>query len=1206
MDAKDIIIKLKDINASIEVVEGKIRLSGDQDMLSKELIDEVAKNKHKLISMLSSVVANKNLLAHDAEDVFPLTTTQRRFWILDKLMSNHSSYNMPVAWDINGALDHNALRRAFLMLAARHESLRTIVEEREDEPFQRVLKIEAFRLDFEYIDGSSDPEDVAKLLREYAADKFVLTKGPLFSVKVFRIADQNHVLFFNVHHICCDGWSFDIILKDIVRLYESAVRDDGGIEPLKYQYRDFVRWQIDRLNDKKVAAQKLFWAEYMSGDLKTLNLPLDRKRSVEGNFHGEQVSFTFSPQLFISLQSLCKKEGCTVFALLVAAVNVLFFRYSGNNDIVTGTPIAGRDRHEFFDIVGLFINTAVIRCKMQPAMPFRELLRNVWQDVMAISQNQDYPFDALVSDLTTTRDDTRNPLFDVLIMHRSLNTVSTKGKTDNGTSSLGVSPFKFAPKVSKLDMSLDFATTDSGLFVDIEFNSTLFDRDRIERMCMHLETLLQGIAEQPDMPLSHVPIIPFSEKILIEKFRGRKKQINLPDNLADLLRLSCETNGRRTALTYQSSVMSYDQLETLVSKQATWLRNVHGIRREDVVAVSMERSDKAFVTMLAIMRAGGIYLPIDRDFPVDRIQYILGDADAKLLIADRALVPRYVDVSKIWNEIESTTIDLIKDEPIPELAYLIYTSGSTGKPKGVLVGHAACLNAVVTQTEELELSNRDVVLQFASMSFDASVIEFFTALCAGSTIDIVPTELRSATTALVDFMKTRGVTFVTFPPSFLRSFPVGTFNFLGGMITAGERADHSIAVEYAKHIRYYNAYGPTEAAVCTTIHRVSSSDEKFTSISIGHPLYNCFVEIVDKEGLPLPVGCDGEMWISGIGLAKGYVKDEGKTNLNFVKGKDGTLRYHTGDIARWRSDGTIEFQGRNDHQVKIHGFRIEIEEVRVALLAIEGVRDSVVKVSRDELIAYYASDVGIEIEDIKDHLTKTLPRYMIPGNFVRMTSLPYNHSGKIDLDKLPAIGEAKEKQKLRSEDAFVEIWRQVLDLQDYTADENFFERGDSLSATRIRHKLLQELGIDVPLDHFFIYPTIREFISSLQSSNEKELIPIERAPDLQYYPLTAQQKRLWILSVTETSTAQYNISTFTTIHGKVIPDALRSAVIFLQERHEILRANFVIKQGEPYQFISSPNAQKTGFSFIDLSDHHEKVKELELLHNSHSTVEFNL
>ncbi|HEU4562407.1 MAG TPA: amino acid adenylation domain-containing protein, partial [Longimicrobium sp.] len=1121
-------------------------------------------------------------------DALPLSFAQERLWFVDRLEPGSSVYNIPVAWRLGGGLDVAALERALGEIVRRHESLRTTFAEVDGSPVQVIAPFGGFSLPVEELSGLDEADREAAVRRraaEEARRAFDLSAGPLFRAALLRLGEEDHVLLLSMHHVVSDGWSMGVLRRELSALY--AAYREGGESPLPelaVQYADYAVWQREQLSGEMLDRQLAYWRDRLAGAPELLELPTDHLRPPVRTYRGASVPVELSLELLERLQALGRSEGTTLYMTLLGAFQVLLSKYGAGDDVVVGSPIAGRTRAEVAELIGLFVNTLVLRTHLSGDPSFREVLGWVREATLGAYEHQEVPFEKLVAELQPERSLTRSPLFQVLF---TLDNADGLGDALAGLKVSGASP---AMEIAKLDLSLILAATPRGLRGALNYSTDLFERGTIERMVGHLARVLEQVAADADVRLLELELLGEAERSLVlEVWNDTAAEVPADRCIHELFEAQAARTPDALAVEFQGETLDYRELNGQANQLAHHLAGL-GVGPETRVAICLERGPEMVVSILAVLKAGGAYVPLDPAYPAERLAFMLADAAAPVLVTQellRAALPAGDGVAVVSVDGDGARIaaesaaNPERRVSLDQLAYVIYTSGSTGTPKGVMVPHRGVPNLAYAQARRFGIDGTSRVLQFASPSFDAAVAELFDVLLTGATLVLAPREELLPGAGLLETLRRGRVTVATLPPSVLAILQPSDLPELRTVVSAGEAVDAATVERWSGGRTFVNAYGPTETTVCAT----SAACEADGRVpAIGRALENVRVYVLDAAGRPAPVGVPGELYVGGVGVARGYLGRPGLTAERFVPdafgGEPGARLYRTGDRARWRADGTLEYLGRLDGQVKVRGFRIEPGEIEAVLRRHEGVADCVVVAREDapgekRLVAYVVGqgEAGV----LREHLLRELPEYMVPAAFVPLERLPLTVNGKLDRRVLPAPEYAADADRHVAprtpvEEVLAGIFAEVLGLERVGVEESFFELGGhSLLATMVVSWLRELFDVELPVRELFEGPTVAELANAVEEMRRAELpvlppvVPTERTGAL---PLSFAQERLWFIDRLEPGSTTYNIPAAWRLGGVLNERALERALGQIVRRHESLRTTFAEVDGSPVQVIA--------------------------------------
>jgi amino acid adenylation domain-containing protein len=1170
----------------------------------------------------------------DAE--LPLSFAQERLWFIDQLEPNSAAYNVSTAFRLTGSLNVQALTEAFNEIMRRHENLRTGFTMGRGRPVQVIAAELELSLPLTDLSVLADEEQAAQVLRLASADAhqpFDLTRAPLFRLSLLRLSEEEHVLLLTMHHIISDGWSIGVLVKEVAALYEArSGGNESLLEELPIQYADFAVWQRDWLRGEALEEQLQYWREKLSGAPAVLELPTDRPRPAVQTFNGALSAFSLSRELREGLKALSRREGVTLFMTLLAAWQTLLSLYSRQHDIIVGSPIANRTRAETESLIGFFVNMLVMRGDLSGEPTFRELLARVRESALGAYAHQDVPFEKLVEELAPDRTLSHSPLFQIVFVLQNAPMPELK------LPGLTLHPLDFELNTTHVDATLIMEETAEGMQGTAQYNTDLFDASTISRLLRHFHSLLASISADVDVSLSGIVLLSAEEsRQLLSDWCGTRSAYPRHLSIHELFEQQAAATPDAIAVQSRDVQLSYAELSRRSDALAAHLRRV-GVRREAMVGLLLERGAETVVGLLAILKAGGVYVPLDAQYPHERLQWMVEDAGVKVVltqervreVAERlsaatgaAIInldgePRDIEQTRQSQQaIARAATDAGREKIDAErLAYVIYTSGSTGVPKGVAVTHQSVVR-LVRETNYASFSPSEVFLQLAPITFDASTLEIWGALLNGGRC-VLPAELALTAGEIRAVIERYGVSTMWLTSSLFNSIineEADALASLRQLLVGGEALSVRHISEALKRLpqtQLINGYGPTEGTTFTCCYRIpQQTGRSVTSIPIGTPIANTSVYILDEGMRTVPVGIPGELFIGGDGLARGYLNRPQLTAEKFLPhpfSTDGGERlYRTGDLTRWKENGEIEFLGRVDHQVKVRGFRIEPGEIEAVLSQHPAVRESVVIVRESEagdksIVAYVVAEQdaagagNIKAGELRNHLKERVPEYMIPQSFVALEELPLTENGKVDRRALPAPesggreGEAEfVAPRSAVEELVAGIWGNVLGVERVSIEDNFFELGGhSLLATQIISRVREVLGVGLALRTLFESPTVEGLAARIENE-QREQSGAEQLPRLAAHArspgepvvLSYAQQRFWLLHQLEPGGSAYNVPSATRLGGRLNVAALEQALDSIVERHEVLRTTFAAVNGEPQQFVN--NARRAPLPIVDLT-----------------------
>lgn len=1049
---------------------------------------------------------------------YPVSPAQRRLFVINRIEGSQINYNMPELIMIDGICEEEKVENVMKQLIKRHEILRTTFELLDGELVQRIHETVDFKIsctdlsrDEADINSSGWKDKINNIIKDFIKP-FDLKHAPIFRAGLIKLPDNRSILLYDMHHIVSDGTSITILREEFLKLYNGL-----ELEPLKLKYADYAVWKNNLMKTEEVRKQEKYWLERFKGELPVLDLPTDYSRPPVQSFEGEVFSFRIDGKLTSALQELASKWEGTLFMLLLSAFNILLSKYSGKDDIIVGTPIAGRHHADLERIVGVFINTLAMRNSPDATLTFKEFFDSVKENSFKAFENQDYQFEDLVNKLEIERDLSRNPLFDAMFILQNMDT------RIQGAQEMSSNPFDSVNKTSKFDLTLYAFEAGGSLNFAFEYSVALFTNDTITRFARHFENILKTLAENNHIILSEINILSDEEKhkILVE---NNNTAFDYPRHLTvhELIEKQALKAPDDIALVYGEKKVAYREFNQRAANLARILRK-KGVGRDSIVGVMTSRSIEMMIAIVGVLKAGGAYLPIDPAYPAERIRYMLEDSGAGvLLINDRQTTAgdecnlEIIDLhdAEICSY-EGETLENI-NEP-GDLAYVIYTSGSTGQPKGVMIEHGNVVNFIEGIADRIEFTPGSSILALTTICFDIFVLETLLPLSKGLRVVIADEESQRDSVLLSELIIKHRVEMVQMTPSRMMLLLEGAgnrecFNVIKTIMIGGEAFPKKL-LEDLKSVTtagIYNMYGPTETTVWSTLKDLSESDR----ITIGNPIANTGIFILDAKGMPQPTGVIGELFIAGDGVVRGYLNRSGLTSERFVpcpfyQAENGQLpsrMYKTGDLARWLSNGEVEYLGRTDFQVKVRGYRIELGEIERQMLNVGGIRESIVVAKENGagdkyLVGYYVAGVEIDVQEITSTLEKSLPEYMVPGAYIKLESMPLLPNGKVNRKALPepdkgrtALTSEYVSPATEIEKTLVEIWQDVLKVDMVGIHDSFFELGgNSLRLVILQTRIDKIYPEIMKIGDLFAFPTIYKAARFIEESSEADVnsLPLE-------------------------------------------------------------------------------------------------------------------
>ncbi|WP_339204684.1 plipastatin non-ribosomal peptide synthetase PpsC [Bacillus sp. EU52] len=1089
----------------------------------------------------------------EKQETYPVSSAQKRIYVLQQLEDGGTGYNMPAVLELEGKLNPERMGRAFKELIKRHESLRTAFEQDAGgDPVQRIHDEVPFTLQTTVLGARTEEEAAAAFIKP-----FDLSQAPLFRAQIVKVSDERHLLLVDMHHIISDGVSVNILIREFGELYNNR-----KLPALRIQYKDYAVWQEGFKTGDAYKTQEAYWLKQLEGELPVLDLPADHARPPVRSFAGDKVSFTLDQEVASGLHKLARENGSTLYMVLLAAYTAFLSRLSGQEDIIVGSPIAGRPHKDLEPILGMFVNTLALRTRPEGGKPFVQYLQEVRETALEAFEHQDYPFEELVDKLELTRDMSRNPLFDVMFVLQNMDQESLeldelclKPAANNGH------------QTSKFDLTLYAQEQPHGLLTfQMEFSTDLYKKKTIEKWLQYFINMLLSIIKDNKAALGTINILNEDEThYLIHELNRTKIDYPRNETISRLFEMQAEQTPNAVAIVSDTQVFTYEDLNSWANQIASVLQ-IKGVGPDSVVALLTGRTPELIAGILGILKAGGAYLPIASDLPVERIAYMLSDSGAALLLQSEKTEKQLLDI-----ECEQIIIeDIQKQEKTKNvdssagphsLAYIIYTSGSTGKPKGVMIEQRSVIR-LVKNSNYITFTPEDRLLMTSSIGFDVGSFEIFGPLLNGAALHLSDQQTFLDSHQLKRYIEHQGITTIWLTSSLFNHLTEQneqTFSQLKHLIIGGE----ALSPSHVNRIRnvcpevsIWNGYGPTENTTFSTCLHIQKTYE--LSIPIGRPVGNSTAYILNQWGVLQPVGAVGELCVGGDGVARGYLGRPDLTKEKFVPHPfaPGDRLYRTGDLARWLPDGTIEYVGRIDDQVKVRGYRVELGEIESALRQIDGVKEAAVlartaQTGSKELFGYISVKAGTNAEQVRSLLACSLPNYMIPAYIIEMENLPLTSNGKLNRKALPEPDFASKQTYIpprnELEEQLALIWQEVLGIQRIGIEDSFFELGgDSIKALQVSARL-GRYGLSLQVSDLFRHPKIKDLSPFIRKSERI----IEQGPIQGDVPWTPVQQ--WFFSQDIEERHHFNQSVMLFHSGRLSENALRPALKKLAEHHDALR-----------------------------------------------------
>ncbi|MBC9795257.1 non-ribosomal peptide synthetase/type I polyketide synthase [Sinomicrobium weinanense] len=1153
----------------------------------------------------------------EEREYYELSPSQKRLWRQDQFTEEQTTYTMPGAFHIRGPVKGKLLEAALQKLLHRHESLRTVFFAVKGDPVQKVLSPDQVALAMEYTDLSKEEDAQARAKEIISRDiekGFDLQRAPLFRVKFIRTTAGDTVLFFNMHHIISDGWSVRVLMDEVMHYYQGGTK-----QPLAVQYKDFAAWQKQRLEGDKMQETKAYWNNKLGkGELPVLDLRTDHIRPSRSSYRGKTLSLKLDRELTAMLKNYAREKETTFFMMLAATVKALLYHYTGQKDLIVGTPVAGREHPDLSEQIGFYVNTLPLRTEFDPDKGFEELLMQAREAILEVYTHQEYPFDRIVEDLNIDYTPGRAPLFDVVISW-----VDPANDPEKQQGDLWLTEMQLENTTSKFDFSFEFREAGDSLVLNLEYSTDLFTEMRMQRMLGHYLQLVTQIVKDEKKPLGQLEILNAEEKEQLLHTFNEQKDYPRQHTITALFEEQVEKTPGAVAVCAGEQTLTYGELNAMANRVAHYLIENFALQPEERIGCCTDNNIWTAITILGILKAGGCYVPLDSEAPEKRIRHMLSDTAAKVVLTDGRTLAEYpgfgncpvINLSELQDELKkypgkSPVVALSPEN----LAYIMYTSGSTGEPKGVMVMHRNVVR-LVKNTNYIQLGGDDSLLLTGAPTFDATTFEMWGMLLNGGTLYLLPQRELLDIRHLKQALAGHSITTIWFTASWfnhLADTDLSVFAPLKTLLVGGDRLSpvHINKVKTAfPGLKVINGYGPTENTTFSVCHQVDDLYEY--DIPIGRPVANSTVVILGASGQLVPIGVKGELCLGGDGLSRGYLNREKLTAEKFDDHpfEPGEKLYRTGDLGCWNEDGTISFMGRKDTQLKIRGYRIEPGEIEYALQQHPAIEKAIISTFNTaggevQLVAYFTARARLDTEAVKTYMAKLLPAYMIPACFMQLDTIKLTPNGKADLKALPAPSSSTGKENMDvatmtpEEEKLARLYKEVLGVEQVSLTDNFFDRGGhSLKAAKLLNSIHKEFSTDIDLREIFRNPVLGDLAKIVTSSNPMNYEAIPLLGQQEHYELSFAQKSLWTVEQFEGRNAAYNISTAHRLKGDIDQDILEEAFKQVVKRHESLRTNFKAVNEVPVQFIHSLEDFPFRVEILDYSTRENPEKEaLEYVH----------
>ncbi|OMQ07997.1 non-ribosomal peptide synthetase [[Flexibacter] sp. ATCC 35103] len=1196
--------KLNELNIKIDLVDEKLDIQAPKGIMSSDLLEEIKLHKNSLIDFIQLNKAKNEAYTFipqvENQDSYILSSSQSRLWLLSQFEDGNTAYNMPGAFELKGKIEILSLQKAFDLIIARHESLRTVFKrDQNGDVRQFILQPDAHKFKLQFEDISTKKDVLVKLeniIREESEYPFNLSEDSLLRAKLVQISEDTYLFIFVMHHIISDGHSAEIMTNELFALYDSISKKyENQLPVLLLQYKDYAAWQQKILKNDGLAIHKSYWIKQFQGDLPIIDLPSFQPRPIVKTYNGKSVSKVLNGTVSKNFNALCQSHSVTLFMGLLAVVKIILFKYTNQTDIVVGSPIKGRENSDLQNQIGFYINTLALRTQFDENESFEKLLKIIKKVTLDGYEHQVYPFDELVENLSVKRDVGRNPLFDVMITLNDRKNTKEKLQSING---LSIQEYKIEESAfSKFDLSFTFNQGNDGLELILNYNTDIYAEEFCSRILDHFQVLLFSIIADPYVAVNALNYLTEPEKQqLVTGFNTNKTDYPKNKTLIDLFEAQVKNKPENIAVAFGDKKLSYADLHQKVNNLTHYLKAQGVEANSNIILCFDSHLEMAIIGLLAILKLGAVYVPVDPDFPQERIQYIIEDSNAKIIITNSIDNPLNED-----SEVRSILLDkeglvynpetLKNNASQSNNAYLIYTSGSTGTPKGVIVNHQNIMDYLFGLSEKITIEDNKSFAIMSTIATDLGNTVLFSSLVFGGTIHLFSKNGLRDIFYIQQYFSANEIDCIKIVPSYWKSLQINCEEMSPKkmIVFGGEELTIDIVKKINSEnpkLKIINHYGPTETTIGKLIH-VVNPNYTYNRIPIGKAFSNTQTYVVDSNLNLCATGIKGELLIGGDGVSNGYWNNDVLSQEKFIIDtflNNGGKLYRTGDLVVLQNDGTIEFKGRIDHQVKILGHRIELSEIEKVLNKFEGVKSSIATVWQAEneirrIAAYVVyKEEELPHNEIMIHLRQFLPSYMIPAVLIKIDKIPFTSNGKINYKILPEITKDHIVQKeykqpvTDTERKLQAIWQEVLVNDRISITDNFFELGGhSLLVAQVINSANKVIGKNISFKNFFSNPTIEELAliieqDSVDATDQIEVIANKFAEE-QKCILSNNQKRLWIVNQNNQTSNAYNVSTGLLFEGNFDIVSFIEAYKNIILRHESFRTQFIFNDDEPVQYV---------------------------------------
>ena len=1215
---KELLNKLLSLGVNLEVFDGSLKVDAPKGTLNQDLLSEIKENKEFLIKILSS---REEIPIIKKQDSYAITSSQNRLWVLSQTSAGSLAYNIPIAIKLKGIIDSASLNKSFNYLIQRHESLRTSFK-MNDEGVVNQYITDSDKIDFvlEQID-ITDKRDLDELIDNHIHKKnkevFNLECAPLLKTTLIKKQEDEWILVVVFHHIISDGWSLRVFISELIEVYNGLTQGKvPELSELKIQFKDYASLVTDKSQVEDQENSKKYWLNQLSGSLPILELPITKTRPAIKTYNGTSISYSYPKEFLNTLKVFCRYKRTTLFTILLTGIKILLRRYSGQSNIIIGTPVAGRDLLNLENQIGLYVNTLAIRTNVIDNKTFEEALLIEKNTLQEAYKNQHYSFNDLLNEIEIKNNPSRSALFDVIVVLQN-QTQLKNNATNSNVLDLEVEHYEIKNATSKVDIRFSFLENEEGLLLDIEYNTDIYEKPFINRIFKHFQNILISGIKDVNTTIGELSYLTAGEEQeLLYGFNDTDTDYPKDKDLVYLFKEQVLKSPNSIALIYEDKEFTYSELDVLSSRFSNYLQNKYDIEQGDYIGIRLSKSEWSIICILGVLYSGCVYVPIDVNYPEERIAYMEVDSGCKVTITQEIIKDFLADKERFSKEIELGSL------PSESLVYIMYTSGSTGAPKGVKVSHDNIIS-LVKNSGYYDFSSSDILLSTGSYSFDATTFEYWGMLLNGGKLIISSRSTLLDESVLLSVVKKHKVNVMWLTSGYANHLiqeSIALFSGLSTVLIGGDVLSH----KHIKMIReaypslvIINGYGPTENTTFSLTYRIE--DEVLPSIPIGKPLNNRQVYILNESHQLQGKGIIGELYLGGRGLSQGYLNNEELTSAQFIVHPyiEGKTLYKTGDLGLWDEEGNVHYLGRKDTQVKLRGYRIELGEIERSLQSHKDVLDAVVLLRTDpssekELVCYVQNAGVINIKALRGYLLSELPYYMVPNYFIPVSEFPLTPNGKVDKKALLKIelteaflGQEYIAPRNEVEKRLVSIWEEILSIERVGIEDDFFELGGhSIKATRLLNIYRREFGVQLNLEQLFHHTDLQSHVLLLSGSKleAQEAIPV--LDKMERYVVSSGQSRLWTLSQTKEGSLSYNMPFREQLEGAYDVNNLEESILGVISRHEVLRTVFKEESGVLYQYVLEDTSFNLRYEdYRDLSNPSAEVSQYISIDN---TKEFDL